>query len=150
MLRWTHCLMFGVGCALVTYLVMFRSEVSMSVEKIHVLERPMLVGANSEHAYYLLPAGVTLYWDGDMPEGFSRYKVYFNVEGQRLVEREQHVPGAIAPATLQPIHKEELIELLKLMKLTTKDVSAIISAAQFTDDDRRQIRSLLEQRSPNQ
>ena len=119
----------------------------MSAEKIHVLERPMLVGANSEHAYYLLPAGVTLYWDGDMPEGFSRYKVYFNVEGQRLVERDQHVPGTIAPATLQPIHKEELIELLKLMKLTTKDVSAIIAGAQFTDDDRRQIRALLEQRS---
>lgn len=121
----------------------------MSVEKIHVLERPMLIGSNSEQAYYLLPAGVTLYWDGDMPEGFSRYKVYFNVEGQRLKERDQSVPGAITPATLQPVHKEELIDLLKLMKLTSKDVSAIIAAAEFSDEDRRQIRALIDQRAAN-
>lgn len=116
----------------------------MSAEKIHVLERPMLVGANTEHAYYMLPAGVTLYWDGDMPEGFSRYKAYFNVEGQRLTEREQAVSGAITPATLQPIYKEDLIDLLKLMKLSVADVNAIISAAQFTDEDRRQVRALLD------
>lgn len=139
-----HCVWFGLCCALTTYFLMSRSEVDMSTEKIHVLERPMLVGANAEHAYYMLPAGVTLYWDGDMPEGFSRYKVYFNVEGQRLVEREQKVPGAITPATLQPIYKEELLDLLKLMKLSAADISAIIAGAQFTDEDRQQVRAVLD------
>ena len=134
----------GALGALLTYAWMSYAASETSSERSHVLERPMLVGANAEHAYYMLPAGVTLYWDGDMPEGFSRYKAYFNVEGQRLVEREQTVPGAITPATLQPIYKEELLDLLKLMKLSVADVNAIISAAQFTDEDRRQVRALLD------
>lgn len=144
MSRWMPAFLSGALGALLTYVWISYSASETPPERSHVLERPMLVGAKAEHAYYMLPAGVTLYWDGDMPEGFSRYKAYFNGEGQRLVEREQRVPGAITPATLQPIYKEELLDLLKLMKLSAADISSIIAGAQFTDEDRQQVRAVLD------
>ena len=53
------------------------------------------------------------------------------------------IPGAITPATLQPIYKDDLIGLLKVMKLNAEDVKTIIAAAQFSDADRREIKELL-------
>ncbi|TBO31108.1 hypothetical protein EYS42_07600 [Aquabacterium lacunae] len=146
MSRWIGSLIFSLAGALVTYVWMTQREGAMTSEKIHVLERPMLIGSNSENAYFMLPAGVTLYWDGDMPEGFSRYKVYFNVEGHRLKERAQEVPGAITPTSLQPISKEEMIDLLGLMKLNAKDVNDILSSSKFSDEDRREVRAMLEEK----
>jgi hypothetical protein len=136
-------ILFGLGCLFFAIFAKSLLEKHVPKEKVHVLERPMLIGTNADQPYYLLPAGVTLYWDADMPEGFSRYKVYFNVEGTRLTEKDQPIPGAITPATLQPIYKDDLIGLLKVMKLNTEDVKAIIAAAQFSDADRREIKELL-------
>lgn len=44
----------------------------------------------------MLPAGTALYFDKTMPEGFTRYYVYVNIDG--------------APLDLQPTEKEGLID----------------------------------------
>jgi hypothetical protein len=49
----------------------------------------------------MLPIGTTLYFDKSFPEGFTRYKVYVNIDRMPLALRELSDPSEIDPLMLE-------------------------------------------------
>jgi hypothetical protein len=116
------------------------------MEMIHVLKQPMIWGTAKDNNYYLIPAGTTLYYDGSMPEGFDRYKIYVNVEGVRLAPLETVQSGTIIPAGIYPIYKEHLLQLLNTVRLDAEDIKLILENGQFTREDKEEIKKILEKK----
>lgn len=51
------------------------------IAKIHILKEPMILSSNaSTKNLHLLPVGTTLYYDRSYAEGFTRYRVYINID----------------------------------------------------------------------
>ena len=74
--------------------------------KVHVTKQPMLVSSNTASTVmHLLPAGTTLYFDKSYPEGFTRYKVYVNVDRMPLALRELADPNEIDPLEARAFDK---------------------------------------------
>jgi hypothetical protein len=104
----------------------------------------MLLGTAKKPNYYLLPSGTTLYYDGSLPEGVVRYRIYVNVEGVQHELQPVADPETISPATLYPVGKDDLISLLNAVKLDKDDVKAILSNGQFSDSDKKEIADMLQ------
>lgn len=59
------------------------------IVKVHTLTQPLIILISEVSAsLHHLPAGATLYFDKSFPEGFTRYKVYVNVDRLPLTLRE--------------------------------------------------------------
>jgi hypothetical protein len=128
--------MAGVGVAIGLLVLCWRIGRMEERRRVHVLQKPLKIASGSStHGYYLLPAGTTLYFDQAMPEGFSRYYVYFNVEGEPLRLTEEERPGLIDPLTAYPIDKEELISLLDQYPLSKEDLARILQSISATRQD---------------
>lgn len=70
-----------LGWVLNTLVIVWgRSE---RASKVHVLQRPLVLyfddGTKAE-----LPPNTALHFDRSFPEGFSRYSIYLNIEGEPL------------------------------------------------------------------
>lgn len=64
--------------------------------KVHTLTKPLRIATANENDHFYLPVGTTLYLDASMDEGFDRYQVYINVQGN-LPLAPTEKPGLIAP-----------------------------------------------------
>lgn len=111
--------------------------------RVHVLQYPlMLQSSEATGTSYLLPKGTPLYFEQAFPEGFTRFRVYVNVDGVKLESKELSDPTLISPLTAYPVGKAELAKLLREHPLTKQDLQAILQSGQITKDE---IRSMLEE-----
>lgn len=123
-------------------LLVWRSE---SMTKVHVLTSPMLLASpKTSKVQHLLPAGTTLYFDKSFPEGFTRYKVYVNVDRFPLALADQTDPNLIDPIEATPIDANDLRKLLNDYPLGRDDLSAILKSSKLSRED---IRKVLEEYS---
>jgi hypothetical protein len=116
------------------------------MEKIHVTKYPMVIGNPKNMPYFLLPPGVTLYYEGEAFEGLSRYKIYVNMFGEKQNLEKNHPEGSISPISIYPIDKSQIISMLALMKIDKDDLRQIIDNGEFSDLDKREILDLLERK----
>ncbi|MFY0574897.1 hypothetical protein ACN28S_11475 [Cystobacter fuscus] len=129
-------LAFATGIAVGLSIFFWRTGQMEERGQIHVLETPLKIATDTQaKQYYLLPAGTTLYYDGAMPEGFTRYKVYVNIEGKALSLAPMEKPGLIAPLTAYPLDKDELLALLAAYPLDKEDLTRILHSIPATRRD---------------
>jgi hypothetical protein len=108
--------------------------------KVHTLEFPLMLASPSGNApLYLLPKGTTLYFDKAYPEGFTRYKVYINVDRFPLATTELSDPTIIKPITAFAMDKNDLQRLLERNPVTKDDLAAILKSGQLTKDEIREL-----------
>jgi hypothetical protein len=108
--------------------------------KIVRTKEPLLIeGPNGDENYYVLPAGVTLYYDKRFPEGHDRYIVYFNHKGAIAHEDVLMIPeykgNFVAPLWMSNVDADTLKEIFKRFPLSKEDVAAAIKANGITKDD---------------
>lgn len=112
---------------------------------VHKLQAPLLFnGAGSSEHQYVLPAGTSLYYDQAFPEGFVRYKVYFNVEGVRLESHEATDKFWLDPLTAFPPNEKDVQKLLNSYPLTKNELAAILKSGSIS---KQEIRELLQEYS---
>ncbi len=105
----------------------------------------MLLGSHSRNGpFHLLPTGTTLYHDRDFPEGFTRYKIYVNVDRFPLPLSELDDPTSIVPITAFAIDKADLKRILARNPITKDDLAAILKSGQLS---KQEIRALLDEYS---
>lgn len=109
--------------------------------KIHKLSSPLQFGGG-DGSIHLLPAGTSMYLDQTFPEGFSRYIVYFNVEGVKLESKETTEKFWIDPLTAYPIDKDSLGQLLDSEQVNKDQLRVILKHGTLSKQD---IRELLEE-----
>lgn len=107
---------------------------------VHKLQAPLLFnGAGAAEHQYVLPAGTSLYFDQAFPEGFVRYKVYFNVEGARLESNEATDKFWLDPLTAFPPSEGEMKKLLAGYPLSKNELAAILKSSYLTKDEIREL-----------
>jgi hypothetical protein len=68
------------------------------IAKVHTLTQPLIISSEqASKGLHMLPAGTTLYFDKSFPEGFTRYKVYINVDRMPLTLRDLPDASEIDP-----------------------------------------------------
>lgn len=128
-------------CVTMTFSIHAYNHIEPKMTKIHVLKFPMLLGGPEGNGpYQLLPKGTTLYYDQSYPEGFTRYKVYVNVDKFPLELRELSDPYSIDPITAFPLDKSDLRRLLDRNPITKEELAAILKSGQLS---KQEIRDLL-------
>lgn len=110
--------------------------------KVHTLEFPMLlISEKVGKVESLLPAGTVLYADQSFPEGFTRYKVYINIDRYPLKLSELPDPTMIAPLEARPLEKSDLQRFLKEYPLNRADLEAILKSNYISKSEVRDILS---------
>ncbi|MFT3721156.1 hypothetical protein [Pseudorhodoferax sp.] len=113
--------------------------------RIHVLQTPLLLASPDASAgLHMLPKGTTLYFDKAYPEGFTRYRIYVNVDRMPLALEELADSTEIIPVEAYPPDREDLRRLLAGYPLTRDELAAILKSNRF---ERQEIRSLLQEYS---
>jgi hypothetical protein len=108
--------------------------------KVHVLQQPMLVSSNAAgKVMHVLPIGTTLYLDKSYPEGFTRYKVYVNVDRMPLSLRELPDPNEIDPLEARPFDKPALVQALREYPLTRQELAAILQSPHLTKQEIQEV-----------
>lgn len=108
--------------------------------KVHTLEFPLLVTSESPSKItHLLPKGTTLYFDQAYPEGFTRYKVYINIDRMPLKLEELSDPTTIIPLDGLAADKDSLKKLLHDYPLTKSDLESILKSGKISKDEIREI-----------
>lgn len=112
--------------------------------QVHVLEAPMVLRANDmDDHLHLLPKGTTLYYDRSFSEGFTRYKVYVNIDRTPLALATLADPTMVDPINAAWMDaderkraqgqrmpgKEELRALLASGALRRSDLEALLAEA---------------------
>ena len=111
--------------------------------KVHKLEHPLLLSSDeNDKNYSLLPKGTVLYFDQAFPEGFTRYKVYINIDRMPLDLKELGDPTIISPIEASFPSPEQLSKLLSQYPLTKEDIKSLLKSGYLSKDD---IRALLEE-----
>ena len=109
--------------------------------KIHELQFPLLVSSERQStAVHMLPAGTTLYFDQAYPEGFTRYKIYVNVDRMPLPLTELKDPTMIIPIEGAAPTSDDLKKLLTDYPVTKNDLEAILKSGKIS---REEIKALL-------
>lgn len=104
--------------------------------KIHTLEYPLVLSSDEESKnFHLLPKGTTLYFDKAFPEGFTRYKVYINIDRLPLKLQELADPTEIIPIEAFSPDKEILRKLLQDYPLTKNDLIAILKSGKISKEE---------------
>jgi hypothetical protein len=118
---------------------------ALNITKVHTLKFPMLLGGPGGNGpFQLLPKGTTLYYDQSYPEGFTRYKVYVNIDRYPLTLSELSDPTEIDPLLAFAMDKGGLKRVLDRNPITKEDLTAILKWKQLSKQD---IRDLLEEYS---
>lgn len=89
----------------------------------------------------LLPVGTTLYYDTSFPEGFSRYKIYVNINRMSLELETLRDPTMIDPVDAIAFSQGALLKLLRNHPLTRKDLDTILSTDYLTKDEIKEVLS---------
>lgn len=128
----------GIACIL---LIFFWNKNAMT--KIHRLKAPLILASNTPTKnLHLLPAGTTLYYDSSFPEGFTRYKVYINIDRMPLALVELDDPTEIDPIDARPLDKSDLIKALRDYPLTRTDLEAILNSKQLSKQEIQEVLTL--------
>ena len=110
------------------------------MSKIHKLEFPLLLeGEEATNNFHLLPKGTTLYFDKAYPEGFTRYKVYINIDRLPLKLEEINDPTSILPIEAHVPNKEDLTRLLNKYPLTKSDLGSILRSGQLSKEEIKEV-----------
>ena len=108
--------------------------------KVHTLKAPLLLSSPEQSKnMHLLPKGTTLYFDKSFPEGFSRYKVYINIDRMPLALKDLSDPTEVIPIDATAPSQSDVRKLLLDYPITKDDLSAILKSGQLTKDDIRQL-----------
>jgi hypothetical protein len=138
--RLSIAIAFGLATVLLCLLVLELRTLHKPA-KVHQLEFPLLVSSDRESQIaHLLPAGTTMYFDQAYPEGFTRYKVYVNVDRLPLGLTTQKDPTEIVPIDAAAPTGDDLKKLLSSYPLTKSGLEAILKSGKVT---REEIKSLL-------
>lgn len=128
-----------IVCALAGALT-FKMWGSQKMSKVHTLEFPLLLGADEQSKnFHLLPKGTTLYYDRSYPEGFTRYKVYINIDRMPLKLTQLNDPYLIKPIDAYAPSKDDLAKLLSQYPLSKDDLSAILKTSPITKEEIREL-----------
>lgn len=106
--------------------------------KVHVTESPLMLSSSEVHSTYtLLPAGTTLYFDKAMPEGFTRYKVYINLEKSLndLKLSPLKDPTLIDPIWADALQKEDLKRIIATYPITRSELSRMLNSPYLSKSD---------------
>lgn len=132
---------FGVSIAAVALVVAQQFLERKEVARTHDLEYPLILQSSVDTGTsYFLPQGTKLYFDQSFPEGFTRFKIYVNVDGVQLPTMEATDPTAITPLTAYPINVAELRLLLNKQPVTKEILRAVLKSKQIS---REEIKELL-------
>jgi hypothetical protein len=114
----------------------FSSSNRSKITKITTLKAPMVLVSNEPTKnLHLLPAGTTLYFDQSYPEGFTRYKVYINIDRMPLPLRDLADPTEIDPIEARALSKSELAKALREYPLTRGDLEGILQSTHMTTQE---------------
>ena len=108
--------------------------------KIHRLTTPLQL-STEQASNGLLPVGTTLYYDTSFPEGFSRYKIYVNINRMSLELETLRDPTMIDPVDAIAFSQGALLKLLRNHPLTRKDLDTILSTDYLTKDEIKEVLS---------
>lgn len=104
--------------------------------KVHVLDAPMVLSADTTSAHvHLLPKGTTLYYDQGFAEGFTRYRVYVNIDRTPLALQELDDPTMVAPLEARMMEGEDLKGAPHRPVLTRQELEAILASGSMTRDE---------------
>ena len=116
----------------------FRNQNKMT--KYHKLESPLLLSSDkSLKNMHMLPKGTMLYFDQSYPEGFTRYKIYINVDRMPLQLKELSDPTSIEPIDAYAPEKDDLKKLLKNYPLTREELITILKTSSMSREDIKEI-----------
>jgi hypothetical protein len=108
--------------------------------KVHTLKQPLLVSSeDSGKGLHMLPIGTTLYFDKGFPEGFTRYKVYVNVDRMPLPLRELSDPSEIDPVEARAFDKQTLIQALRGHPLTRQELATLLESPHLTREEVKEV-----------
>ena len=113
---------------------------TQKMTKVHTLKQPLLVSSNTTgKVLHLLPSGTTLYFDKSFPEGFTRYKIYVNVDRMPLLLHELTDPSEIDPLEARAFDGPTLAQALRDYPLTREELAAILQSPQLTKQDVQEV-----------
>lgn len=118
-----------------------------SVTKVHKLKYPLILSSDTGDVnHHLLPVGTVLYYDKAFPEGFTRYRIYVNVDRMPLELESLDDPTSIQPIEASAPGKEDLSRLLREYPLSKNELRSILKSGAVSQEE---IRQLLEEFSQN-
>jgi hypothetical protein len=113
-----------------------------SMTTVHRLTAPLLVNADGQdRGFHLLPKGTLMYFDKSYPEGFTRYKIYVNVDRMPLKNEPLSDPTLIEPIEASSIDGATLSKILKEHPIRKDELAAIIKTNAMSKDE---IKAVLE------
>jgi hypothetical protein len=128
-------------CALIGAMIYFFWNGQKPVQ-VHKLASPLLLKSNEEtNGFSMLPKGTVLYFDRAYPEGFSRYKVYVNIDRMPLKLEKLADPTSIDPLEASAPDKETLKKLPRECEypLTKNDLDAMLKSGKFSRDEVKEV-----------
>ena len=108
--------------------------------KTHRLTTPLQL-STEQASNGLLPVGTTLYYDTSFPEGFSRYKIYVNINRMSLELETLRDPTMIDPVDAIAFSQGALLNLLRNHPLTKNDLRAIVNFSYLSKDEIKEVLS---------
>lgn len=134
----------SIGVAVIAIALYIYAKYSISedkkVTKIHKLEYPLILSSDAPSKNtHMLPKGTVLYFDKSYPEGFTRYKVYINIDRMPLKLDDLSDPTEITPIDATAPSKEDLLKLIQDYPLTKGDLESILNSKRISKDEIREI-----------
>ncbi|WP_244940143.1 hypothetical protein [Herbaspirillum seropedicae] len=108
--------------------------------RIHRLATPLQL-STEQASNGMLPVGTTLYYDTSFPEGFSRYKIYVNIDRMPLELETLQYPTMIDPVEATAFSQDAVVKRLRNHPLTKDELRAIINSAYLSKDDIKEVLS---------
>lgn len=134
----------AVGASAITFMLGFFLNNFVpehkSMTKVHKLEYPLILSSDlPSKNTHMLPKGTVLYFDKSYPEGFTRYKVYINVDRMPLKLDDLSDPTEISPIDAVAPSKDDLLKLLRDYPLTKSDLESILDSKRISKEEIREI-----------
>lgn len=108
--------------------------------KVHELKFPLLLASDTDlNSISLLPKGTVLYFDKAFSEGFTRYKVYINIDRMPLELKNLSDPTLISPLEAFALDKSSLQKLLQSYPLSKDDLESILKSNKISKDEIKEI-----------
>jgi hypothetical protein len=95
--------------------------------RVHTLKTPLILLSNVPSTnLHLLPIGTTLYFDQSFPEGFTRYKIYMNIDRMPLALRDLADASEVDPIEARALTQFDLAKAVRDYPLTRQELEAIL------------------------
>lgn len=130
------CFISVIASVAATYLTLEYKTMT----KVHKLEYPLILSSDTASKnVHMLPKGTVLYFDKSYPEGFTRYKVYINIDRTSLKLDDLADPTTIDPIDGAVPGKEDLIKILREYPLTKNDLESILGSKKMSKDEIKEV-----------